>query len=183
MKCAHLLFAGFLLLLAACGCEKQNAIPDSPAPVAAKEDPELSAYSKKLAPILASRILANRKWEDALKAVPAKELENGLGALAIPTDEYAQAIEKGERDLKGITPPASAKAIHECFIRLFSRLGANLDATVAAMRADADVNPATLSSERRQITQEGEANLNLALAKGGFDIDLFNRTGELKIVR
>lgn len=181
MKCAYFLSGLSLLIFAAAGCQKQTAIPESSVAVSqpVAQDPALAEYAKKLAPILKARIQAAEAWGNALKSASTKDPNFGPALLGPPTDKYARAVDEAESALKKITPPPTAQQIHNAFDRLFTRLGSNLDATVAAMKSDGEENLPRLESDRVQITEEGRLDLEEALNKGGFDIEAFQNKGLL----
>jgi len=184
MKCAYFLFGFALLLFPAAGCQKQTAIPESTVAISrpAIQDPALADYAKKLAPILKARIKAQEEWRKALTSASTKDPNFGPALLGPPTDEYAKAVEEAESALKKLTPPPAAKQIHSAFDRLFTRLGSNLDATVAAMRSDGGDDLTRLESDRLQITEEGRLDLDEAFKDGGFDVEAFQNKGQLIVV-
>lgn len=166
------------------GCQRQTEIPDAPevSPKAeVKGDPALSAYSDKLSPILVTRDGAAIKWRDAVRDAGKKPREEMPAALLEATDQYAKALDKTRTDLSKLTPPPAAKGVHDVLLRLFTKLGDNIDSTVAAMHSDGSEDASQLVQERKRIEIEGADELHKALIVGGFDVHLFQTKAELRL--
>lgn len=168
-----------------------TASPTSPAappvaptpPVSPAPDPEiaaLAAYNKKFAPIIREWSKATQTHGQEMNAAKPKFEKEGPVVLLPVYEHYASATDRADQALKGLTPPKSAKAVHDAWVDLLTKLGENLDQTVAGLNSEEGADDVMkLLSDRKQIRDGGFKRIADAMLAGGFDTKVFDHTGRL----
>lgn len=197
------------VLIAIAGCQKQSAIPDGPvAPLppttppavpntatptkntdspiktaSPAPDPEIAAltkYNEGFVPIIRAWSKATETHGKEVTAAKPQFDKQGPVALLPAYEHYASATDRAEKALENLTPPKSAKAVHDAWLSLFTKLGENLDQTVAGLNSEEGTDDVMkLLPERKTIRDEGFKKIADAMLAGGFDTKIFDHTGRL----